>query len=389
MVSRSSRIDVVIAGGGVAAAEAALALRAYAADRVDIEIVAPDTHMPFRPGSAVARFTSEPLQRFALHALAEQIGARFVQDRVETVGGHLKRLRLASGAARSFDVLVLALGARARTGVPGAIMFRDQRDAAQLQAVIDALRRGELRTLALAVPPGATWTLPAYELALLAAADVQRLDLRTEIALVTPEPVALAAFGGEVSRTVAGLLADRGVKLICSAAPRAAERGGLRLYDGDIVAADRVVALPVLVGQRISGLPLDHAGFVQTQARGCVVGMPDVYAAGDMTSFAVKQGGLAAQQADAIAALIATRAGASPPLTASTLALRSQLFGAPRPLYFEATLDARGRPVAAQVSARAPWWPTGTLFGRHVTPWMAQQALARAAQGERSRVAQT
>jgi sulfide:quinone oxidoreductase len=268
-------------------------------------------------------------------------------------------------------------------------MFRDQRDAAQLQAVIDALRRGEVRHLALAVPPGATWTLPAYELALLAAADVRRLDLPTEISLVTPEPVALAAFGGEVSSTVTALLADRGVKVVCSSAPRAAERGGLRLFDGTLLDADRVVALPVLVGQRIGGLPVDHAGFVQTQARGCVVGMPDVYAAGDMTSFAVKQGGLAAQQADAIAALIALRAGGSPPLSASTLALRAQLFGAPQPLYLEATLDARGTPLAAQVSTQSPWWPGGTLFGRHVTPWMAQQALAQAAQGDRRCVAQT
>jgi sulfide:quinone oxidoreductase len=40
-----------------------------------------------------------------------------------------------------------------------------------------------------------------------------------------------------------------------------------------------------------------------------VYGLDAVYAAGDITSFPVKHGGLAAQQADVVAAAIAARAG--------------------------------------------------------------------------------
>ena len=44
--------------------------------------------------------------------------------------------------------------------------------------------------------------------------------------------------------------------------------------------------------------------------RNCGVrGVDDVYAAGDMTTFPLKQGGIAAQMADAAASAIAVRAG--------------------------------------------------------------------------------
>lgn len=62
-----------------------------------------------------------------------------------------------------------------------------------------------------AVPAGAGWTLPAYELALLAAADVQRLGLRTRISLVTPEPRPLAAFGENVSDMTAFAVKQGGI----------------------------------------------------------------------------------------------------------------------------------------------------------------------------------
>lgn len=382
MPSHPNPMRVVIAGGGVAAAECALALRAYAEERVEIELVAPDEQLPFRPASTAAPFVAAPAQRFDLAALAESVGAQLVRDRIEAVAGNAKRVRLASGAQRTYDVLVLALGARARAAVPGAITFRDQRDAAMLQAVVDELRRGAWRGFAVAVAPGVSWTLPAYEIALLAAGEAERLGLRTEISLSTPEPAPLAGFGSNVSATIAMLLAERGVHVRCAVTPECVDRRGLRLHeqarprDRVRVKADRVIALPTLVGQRISGLPADTDGFIRTGARGGVVGMPDVYAAGDMTTFAVKQGGVAAQQADAIATLIATRAGAKAPVPPSALFLRAQLFGAPAPLFLEARLDRGGRPIEGSCHTEPPWWPAGTLFAPHLAPWMAQQALA-------------
>ena len=62
-----------------------------------------------------------------------------------------------------------------------------------------------------------------------------------------------------------------------------------------------MIALPSLSGQRIDGVPQTRDGFVPVDRHGRVDGLPDVYAAGDITRFPVKQGGLAAQQADAAA----------------------------------------------------------------------------------------
>ena len=70
------------------------------------------------------------------------------------------------------------------------------------------------------------------------------------------------------------------------------------------VAAERVVSLPRLEGLRILGIPQDDDGFIGTDLSGRVRGLEDVYAAGDITDYPVKQGGIATQQADAVAATI-------------------------------------------------------------------------------------
>ena len=72
---------------------------------------------------------------------------------------------------------------------------------------------------------------------------------------------------------------------------------------------DRIVTQPCLVGPRLRGIPCDYDGFIHTDAHGRVVGIDDVYAAGDATDTLVKDGGVAALQADTVAAMIAFAAG--------------------------------------------------------------------------------
>jgi len=102
--------------------------------------------------------------------------------------------------------------------------------------------------------------------------------------------------------------------------------------------------------------------------------VPDVFAAGDVTTFPVKQGGLATQQADVIAAALARRAGAGVPAPPARYVLRTRLLGLEQPLYLRTELDGQGRVLSSTTPAFAdepPWWPAAKLFGRHLSPWMA------------------
>jgi sulfide:quinone oxidoreductase len=370
---------VVVVGGGPAAAETLLALRAYAGDRVTLELVAPSSRMPFRPASTAAPFGDGEVPTYDLNALCDSTGARMRADVVEAVAPIARRLRFASGATGAYDVLVLAVGARARVAVPGALTFRDQRDVERMRNVVADLESGAIRRVAVAIPAPASWPLPAYELALQLAGAVEERSLAAEVTLVTPEHAPLEIFGHVGTAVVAGLLAERSVRVVRDARAWRVDRKGLHLTYGGVVPADAVIALPGHAGRRIAGIPGGFGGFVSTGPTGRVEGLDDVWAVGDMTAYPVKQGGVAAQQADAAAIDIAELAGAAPERRrpAGRIALRAQLFGAGRPLFLRGELDAEGRPAGepALVDSEPPWWPATKLHGRHLTPWMAEQAL--------------
>ena len=97
-----------------------------------------------------------------------------------------------------------------------------------------------------------------------------------------------------------------------------------------------------------------------------------MYAAGDAVDFPVKQGGLAAQQADTVAEHVAASYGASVEPSPFRPALRGMLFTGGEPLY-HALGRARSRPgrsrrlvsavVAADEGGRAATWRR-ILFAR-------------------------
>ncbi len=61
--------------------------------------------------------------------------------------------------------------------------------------------------------------------------------------------------------------------------------------DGPSLQPDHLVALPRLVGPRLGGLPHDGDGFIEVDDHGRVEGLDSVWAAGDCTTFPIKQGG--------------------------------------------------------------------------------------------------
>jgi sulfide:quinone oxidoreductase len=189
---------------------------------------------------------------------------------------------------------------------------------AALNGVIADLEEGWSRSIAFVVPRGCTWPLPLYELALMTAQEVWSMNIdHTELHFVTPELEPLEIFGETASAAVAGLLEKARITLHPGVAARIPHSGRIKIAPGVELVVDCVVALPLLEGPRLDGVPCDAAGFIPVDDAGLVDGLDGVYAVGDATDRPIKQGGLACQQADVTAAHIAARAGADvevPPL---------------------------------------------------------------------------
>src|SRR4051794_27002667 len=103
---------VLVAGGGVAGLEAALALRALAGERVSVEVVAPEPLFVYRPSSVAEPFHRGQVRRFPLERLVVAAGARFRHDGLVAVEADEKSVRLSSGDTVDYGMLVVAVGAR-------------------------------------------------------------------------------------------------------------------------------------------------------------------------------------------------------------------------------------------------------------------------------------
>lgn len=361
-------LDVLIAGAGVAALEAALALQALTEDEVAVELVAPETEFTYRPLAVTEPFRVGEVKRFPLRTLVEAAGARLRKGSVAAVDPERKAVTLDDGLELTYDILLLALGARPREAIAGALTFRGPQDGPALSALLDKTTAGEIRRIAFAVPTGASWPLPLYELALLTAEYVAAHGTRgVQIFFVTPEDHPLALFGPAASEAVSELLAIRGIQVETSVTPVLFEERVLRIVAAQPIEVDTVVALPQLEGPPLPGVPHDERGFVPTDESARVIGLTDVYAAGDLTQFPLKQGGTATQQADAAASSIAADAGAAVKPEPFRPVLRGLLLTGLAPRFLRA--EASG--AHSVVDTEPLWWPPAKIVGRYLTPFLA------------------
>jgi sulfide:quinone oxidoreductase len=349
---------VLVAGAGVAAVECVLGLRELAGADVEVELLAPAGELVYRPASVSTPFGADAAPRIGLSGL----GVVHRHDALAEVSPATHEVLTRDGDRIAYDHLVIATGAHSREAVSGAVTFRGPLSAGAMEGVLArATADPELRVM-FAAPAGATWPLPVYELALLSAATLRERGVaEPDVTIVTAEERPLAALGAEASAAVLDALDRAGIDVVTGAAEAAVE-GALRLHDGRLVGADVVVALPVVVGPRIAGLPHDADGFLETDEHGRVRGCADVYAAGDATAFPIKHGSLAAAQADAIAETIAGVADPAPfrPL------LQGLLLTGAEPLYIRAEI---GR--SATVTTDPLWTPPAKIVGRYLTPFLA------------------
>ncbi len=202
-----------------------------------------------------------------------------------------KRVALRGGGTVAYDTLVLAPGATTLPAFDGVIQIGEVAFAALQEEV----RRGEVDRVAFVVPALTGWQLPLYEAALLTA------RLGALVTLVTPEPTPLAIFGDPA---VAAALDEVGVEFVGGSQPDV--RDGMVVAGWREIAADRIVSLPMLRGPRIAGVPaIGLYGLIPVDDHCRVMGLADAYAIGDATTYPIKQGGIACQQADVVAAQVA------------------------------------------------------------------------------------
>jgi sulfide:quinone oxidoreductase len=368
-VTRQRGFQALIVGGGVAGLEAMLALRALAPDLIDVEVVSAEAHFYYRPLAVAEPFGLGKVHRWELGDLARTAGADFSVGVLAAVDADRQEARFASGAVIAYDALLIASGARPHQAVAGALAFRGPADAEPFRALLDELESRETARLLYAIPSGPVWPLPIYELTLLSAREFEQRDVDVRVGVVTSEPSPLALFGTRASATVRSLLDDRGIDVWCSKYPAEFTEGRLSCVPEGSITADFVVAGPRLAGPAIEGLPSDQSGFIPVDEHGCIREREAVYAAGDGTTFPIKQGGIAAAQADAAAASIARLAGAALEPRPFRPILRALLLGGERSTFMSVEL-AGGSGDTSEVSEEALWWPAGKIVGRFLSPFL-------------------
>ena len=202
-----SPLHVVVLGGGVAALETLLALQDLAGDRVRTTLVAPEEHFTYRPLTTAEPFALGHAQRHELAEVASRLGAELVRDTAVEVVPRRHVVRLASGGELRYGALVVAVGARPARALPRGITFGEPGSRDALQGMLADLEDGYLERVAFVVPPGSSWPLPLYELALMTAAEVRGMGMdRAVFTLVSTERTPLSVFGSEASESVAELL---------------------------------------------------------------------------------------------------------------------------------------------------------------------------------------
>jgi sulfide:quinone oxidoreductase len=365
---------VVIAGGGIGTLEGLLALRALAGDDLRISVVCAARHLTYRALSVTEPFGAPPPTRVEWRDIARDCGAELIPDAVTAVLGQESRVATRDGGPVRYDALLLALGARPHGGLPGALPFAGQRDVAAVGDALAALSPGRHHRIVFAVPSPVAWTLPLYELAFLTEAHGRRAGLDLELEIVTREDAPLGIFGAVASADVQRRLALAGIAVRTGSFAESAGEGRIWLELEGPLEADLVVALAPLHGSALPGLPSDGQGFTPVDDLGRVPGVDAAWAVGDMTTRPLKQGGLAAQQADVAAADIAARFGADVEVRPYAPVLRGLMLTGGDPVFLE---HRPHDPESSRAGTAPLWWPPDKVAAEHISEYLARARVTR------------
>jgi sulfide:quinone oxidoreductase len=371
--ARQKRARTLIVGGGIAGLEALLALHDLAEDHAELTLLAPDPDFTYKPLVVEEPFSLKPAERHELAPLLRELGGEFVQHGVTGVLTDDHTVELDDGSRMQYEILVVCTGGRARDPYRQAVTFRVGAPDLEIDALLARADEDASKTLAFVVPPGVSWPLPIYELALLSrrrAEETGHDDVR--LIVITPEAAPLIMFGSAASEAVAELLRVRDIEVETETYVSESADGELSLAPGARkLDAGAIVALPLIDGPGLGGLPADDHGFIPIDEHARVIGAKDVYAAGDGTTFPIKQGGLATQQSDAAAEHIAARLGAPVQAKPFHPVLRGQLITGVESLHMRH--DLTGGHGEGTASLDYLWWPPHKVSGRYLAAWLAHE----------------
>lgn len=373
-MSSSSHTDacrVVIVGGGIAALEAVLALHDVAATEMRVTVIAPESQFTPRPVDTALEPSSADVGRLDLASFMNDHGGRFRRAAMHSIDADLRVVRCATGGDEHYDVLIVAVGASVRPAFQHALTVGASTHAHD--ELLTDLEQGRLQSAAFIVPDGCSWPLPLYELALLLAEDAHQTAADPQLHLVTPERAPLDMFGPQASAAVAELLEAGRMNLHLAAAAAVYRRGHVDT-GSERLDVDRIVALPRLEGPRLDGVPADAHGFIPIDQHGRVLGVNDIFAAGDATDGQIKEGGLACRQADAVAGHVAALiVGAPVDPTPASPVLRGRLLAGNS----DRLLRQAGQPTANGVPSLPFWWPQMEASGRYLAPYLESRGLMK------------
>jgi sulfide:quinone oxidoreductase len=173
--------------------------------------VSPGDHFAYRP--------LDVLEPFDARAMVRILWARILADRrishlsaaVREVDCDGHRLTTTGRQTLGFDLLVMTTGSELRPMIPGATTVGSPGATHRLTELLAKLCAGRIDRIAFAVPPGVTWTLPIYELALRLGSHGEPARRRT---CSSPHrKPSRSNFGAKASKMVGELLADASIRL--------------------------------------------------------------------------------------------------------------------------------------------------------------------------------
>ncbi len=371
--SRSDKLNVVIAGGGVAALETALALADLAPDRTNVTVIAPNSEFVYRPMVVHEPFAYGAAHRYPLESIVHDAGATLLCGELSWIDPATRTIHTKADEAIEYDALVLALGATVTKRYPHALTIDDRYLAQTMRGLVQDVEGGYVHKLAFVAPGRMAWPLPLYELALMTAERAYDMGIELQMTIVTPEDSPLAIFGSSASSTVAELLARANIETINSAYAQVPSSHEVLINPGDQrLDVDRVIALPELYGPAVRGIPLGENGFIRVDPHCRVPDVERIYAAGDATDFPIKQGGIGSQQADAAAQSIAALAGA--PVTPERFdpTIHGMLLTNGKPRYLTAHITG-GHGFSSEITDTPTSPPPSKIAAKYLAPYLAEQ----------------